>query len=156
MAASSEIEVVSEPPSSLPPTSVSKQQEGLPREGTDEALREDIYTAAAYGDLEKLHRLVEKEHCSVSLPDNGGFFALQWSSLNNRVATAQYIVEVRFPFPSSPSHSLFDTYICTCVLIYGTVCECVYAYDMRISLSSFVLSYSVLHVYMYIYMCINV
>ncbi|KAL0358358.1 UNVERIFIED_CONTAM: protein S-acyltransferase 24 [Sesamum angustifolium] len=35
----------------------------------DESLRNDVYTAAAYGDMEKLQRLVESEGCSVSEPD---------------------------------------------------------------------------------------
>ncbi|XP_058115701.1 protein S-acyltransferase 24-like [Magnolia sinica] len=59
----------------------------------DEILRNDVYTAAAYGDLEKLQRLVESEGCSVSEPDNLGYYALQWAALNNRTAAAQYIIE---------------------------------------------------------------
>ncbi|KAH0450729.1 hypothetical protein IEQ34_021421 [Dendrobium chrysotoxum] len=59
----------------------------------EEALRNDVYTAAAYGDLEKLQRLVESESCSVTEPDGGGYYALQWASLNNRTAAAQYIIE---------------------------------------------------------------
>ncbi|XVF88270.1 hypothetical protein PTKIN_Ptkin19aG0036700 [Pterospermum kingtungense] len=59
----------------------------------DESLRNDVYTAAAYGDLEKLHRLVESEGCSVSEPDGLGYYALQWAALNNRTAAAQYIIE---------------------------------------------------------------
>ncbi|CAM8966078.1 unnamed protein product [Rhodiola kirilowii] len=39
----------------------------------EESLRNDVYTAAAYGDMEKLQRLVE--------------------TLNNRIAAAQYIIE---------------------------------------------------------------
>lgn len=62
----------------------------------EEALRNDVYTAAAYGDLEKLQRLVEAESCSVTEPDGGGYYALQWASLNNRTAAAQYIIEVLF------------------------------------------------------------
>lgn len=60
----------------------------------EESLRNDVYTAAAYGDLEKLHRLVEQEGCSVSEPDGLGYYALQWAALNNRTAAAQYIIEV--------------------------------------------------------------
>jgi len=60
----------------------------------EESLRNDVYTAAAYGDLEKLHRLVESEGCSVSVPDSLGYYALQWAALNNRSAAAQYIIEV--------------------------------------------------------------
>ncbi|KAK9149562.1 hypothetical protein Scep_008319 [Stephania cephalantha] len=58
-----------------------------------EAIRNDIYTAAAYGDLEKLQRLVESDGCSVSQPDGLGYHALQWAALNNRTAAAQYIIE---------------------------------------------------------------
>ncbi|TVU08302.1 hypothetical protein EJB05_41702 [Eragrostis curvula] len=59
----------------------------------DESLKNDVYTAAAYGDLEKLQRLVEGEGRPVSEPDGGGYHALQWAALNNRVAAAQYILE---------------------------------------------------------------
>ena len=62
----------------------------------DESLRNDVYTAAAYGDLEKLQRLVECEGCSVSEPDGLGYYALQWAALNNRTAAARYIIEVCF------------------------------------------------------------
>ncbi|KAK6156547.1 hypothetical protein DH2020_010795 [Rehmannia glutinosa] len=60
----------------------------------DESLRNDVYTAAAYGDMEKLQRLVESEGCSVSEPDALGYYALQWAALNNRTAAAQYILEI--------------------------------------------------------------
>ncbi|XP_062078214.1 protein S-acyltransferase 24 [Humulus lupulus] len=59
----------------------------------DDSLRNDVYTAAAYGDLEKLQRLVECEGSSVSEPDGLGYYALQWAALNNRTAAAQYIIE---------------------------------------------------------------
>ncbi|XP_011017904.1 PREDICTED: protein S-acyltransferase 24-like [Populus euphratica] len=59
----------------------------------EESLRNDVYTAAAYGDIENLHRLVESEGCSVSIPDSLGYYALQWAALNNRSAAAQYIIE---------------------------------------------------------------
>nr|CAD1831830.1 unnamed protein product [Ananas comosus var. bracteatus] len=59
----------------------------------EEALKNDVYTAAAYGDLEKLQRLVEAEGCSVAEPDGLGYYALQWAALNNRTAAAQYIIE---------------------------------------------------------------
>lgn len=61
----------------------------------EESLRNDVYTAAAYGDMEKLQRLVESEGCSVSEPDNLGYYALQWAALNNRTAAARYIIEVK-------------------------------------------------------------
>lgn len=64
----------------------------------DDNLRNDVYTAAAYGDMEKLQRLVEIEGCSVSQPDGLGYYALQWASLNNRPVAAQYILEVTLIF----------------------------------------------------------
>lgn len=64
----------------------------------EEVLRNDVFTAAAYGDLEKLQRLVESEGCSVSEPDSLGYYALQWAALNNRTAAAQYIIEVMLHF----------------------------------------------------------
>ncbi|KAM0031081.1 putative protein S-acyltransferase [Helianthus debilis subsp. tardiflorus] len=59
----------------------------------EESLKNDVYTAAAYGDMEKLRNLVEFEGCSVTKPDDLGYRALQWAALNNRVAAAQYILE---------------------------------------------------------------
>lgn len=64
----------------------------------EDSLRNDVYTAAAYGDLEKLQRLVECEGSSVSEPDGLGYYALQWAALNNRTAAAQNIIEVFFFF----------------------------------------------------------
>lgn len=87
---SSEIEVVEEVDQSS--QSQNHQSNGVVVD--EESLRNDIYTAAAYGDLEKLHRLVESEGCSVSKPDGLGYYALQWAALNNRTAAAQYIIEV--------------------------------------------------------------
>ncbi|KAK1292471.1 S-acyltransferase TIP1 [Acorus calamus] len=83
----SEIEVVEEVPAEPAPAPAGG-------EAVEEAeLRNDVYTAAAYGDLEKLQRLVEVEGCSVSEPDGLGYSALQWAALNNRSAAAQYIIE---------------------------------------------------------------
>lgn len=87
---SSEIEVVEEVQSrdqQSPPSSSAG-------EVAEDSLRNDVYTAAAYGDLEKLQRLVEQEGCLVSEPDGLGYYALQWAALNNRTAAAQYIIEV--------------------------------------------------------------
>lgn len=88
---SSEIEVVEEVQSrrdqQSPPSSSSSAVVG------EVASRNDVYTAAAYGDLEKLHRLVEIEGCLVNEPDGLGYYALQWAALNNRTAAAQYIIE---------------------------------------------------------------
>ncbi|XP_051152494.1 protein S-acyltransferase 24-like [Andrographis paniculata] len=59
----------------------------------DESLKNDVYTAAAYGDLNKLRRLVETDGCSVSDPDAHGYYALQWAALNNWPAAAHYIIQ---------------------------------------------------------------
>ena len=60
---SSEIEVVEEGPAAV----TGGVGGGVPVE--EEVLRNDVYTAVAYGDLEKLQRLVEVEGYSVSKPD---------------------------------------------------------------------------------------
>ncbi|CAL5023585.1 unnamed protein product [Urochloa decumbens] len=96
--ASSEIEVVddTETVSTAPATSDGAGPAvaaGAGQEGEEEALKDDVYTGAAYGDLGKLHRLVEREGRSVTEPDALGYHALQWAALNNRVAAAQYILE---------------------------------------------------------------
>lgn len=92
----SEIEVVETPRGSSTPAtdggtdSISSSQDGGQGQ---EVRRDDVYTAAAYGDLEKLMRLVEQDGCSVSVPDAGGYYALQWSALNDRAVAAQYLLE---------------------------------------------------------------
>ncbi|CAN6237356.1 unnamed protein product [Urochloa humidicola] len=96
--ASSEIEVVddTETVSTAPATADGARPAvaaGAGQEGDEEALKDDVYTGAAYGDLEKLHRLVERVGRSVTEPDALGYHALQWAALNNRIAAAQYILE---------------------------------------------------------------
>ncbi|KAM3337158.1 protein S-acyltransferase 24 [Capsicum galapagoense] len=98
---SSEIEVVEEEMESRNGESSSSNNNNTAAVGSggggviveEESLRNDVYTAAAYGDMEKLQRLVESEGCSVSEPDGLGYYALQWAALNNRTAAAQYIIE---------------------------------------------------------------
>jgi len=87
---SSEIEVVEEVQSRDEQSLASGGGDAVP----DESLRNDVYTAASYGDLEKLKRLVEEEGCPVTEPDGLGYYALQWAALNNWTAVAQYIIEV--------------------------------------------------------------
>jgi palmitoyltransferase ZDHHC13/17 len=85
----------------------------------EEALKNDVYTAAAYGDLEKLQRLVKVEGHSVVEPDGLGYHALQWAALNNRTAAAQYIIEVRL--------HLFSLIVCTCPAAFNMTelkCDC--------------------------------
>ncbi|KAL0315488.1 UNVERIFIED_CONTAM: protein S-acyltransferase 24 [Sesamum radiatum] len=84
---SSEIEVVEEEESGY------HLKKATPIVVEDEWLRNDVYTAAAYGDMGKLQRLVEREGCLVSESDALGYSALQWAALNNRMAAAQYIIE---------------------------------------------------------------
>ncbi|KAH7387209.1 hypothetical protein KP509_16G010800 [Ceratopteris richardii] len=87
----SEIEVVSDHHQEKDTGGVTEFQ--VPTAKEEAILPNDIYTLSAYGDLERLHRLVEQEGCSVSVPDPGGHYALQWSALNNRAAAAQYLIE---------------------------------------------------------------
>ena len=75
-------------------SSASPSTAAIRERGNDESLREDVYTAAAYGDVEKLQRLVESEGHSLSKPDALGYYPLQWAALNNRIAPARYILEV--------------------------------------------------------------
>ncbi|XP_057487103.1 protein S-acyltransferase 24-like [Actinidia eriantha] len=89
----SEIEVVEEVESRDRESSAAGSGEAAAIGGDDDSLRNDVYTAAAYGDMEKLQRLVESEGCSISEPDGLGYYALQWAALNNRTAAAQYIIE---------------------------------------------------------------
>lgn len=54
----------------------------------------DVFSAAAYGDFEKLRLFVERDGASVSDPDASGYYALQWAALNNFPDIVHYIVEV--------------------------------------------------------------
>ncbi len=66
------------------------------KEDEEDRKKEDIYTAAAYGDMEKLLRLVQRPGgvFSITQPDAGGYFALHWSALNNRFSVAEYLLQV--------------------------------------------------------------
>jgi len=56
----------------------------------------DVYSAAAYGDLERLREFVERGGAAAALrePDGNGYHALQWAALNNYPHVALYILEV--------------------------------------------------------------
>jgi len=56
----------------------------------------DVYSAAAYGDLERLRGFVERGGAAAALrePDGNGYHALQWAALNNYPHVALYILEV--------------------------------------------------------------
>ncbi|XP_062182754.1 probable protein S-acyltransferase 23 isoform X3 [Phragmites australis] len=55
----------------------------------------DAYSAAAYGDLERLRGFVEHGGAAATLrePDGNGYHALQWAALNNYAHVALYIIE---------------------------------------------------------------
>lgn len=53
----------------------------------------DVFSASAYGDLDKLRKFVEEDKASLSTPDGNGYYALQWASLNNFPDVARYIIE---------------------------------------------------------------
>lgn len=56
----------------------------------------DVYSAAAYGDLERLRGFVERDGgASLAAPDGNGYHALQWATLNNYPHVALYIIEVQ-------------------------------------------------------------
>ncbi|XP_065871386.1 probable protein S-acyltransferase 23 isoform X2 [Euphorbia lathyris] len=82
--ASSEIEVVS---------SESKVQEPEHSPNGEAPIVIDVYSASAYGDLEKLRKFVEQDGASLSDHDVNGYYALQWAALNSFPDIAQYIIE---------------------------------------------------------------
>ncbi|XP_058069557.1 probable protein S-acyltransferase 23 isoform X1 [Magnolia sinica] len=53
----------------------------------------DVFSASAYGNLQKLSKFVEEDGFPLSKPDGNGYYALQWASLNNYPNIAQYIIE---------------------------------------------------------------
>ncbi|XP_068656796.1 probable protein S-acyltransferase 23 [Aristolochia californica] len=81
----SEIEVVSD--SAATANSISVEGD------VNEPVITDVFSASAYGNLEKLRKFVEIDGCSLSKPDVNGYYALQWASLNNFAGAAQYIID---------------------------------------------------------------
>lgn len=80
-----EIEIVSDP---------KPQQNGNPSPGPNlKDVVVDVYSASAYGDLEKLREFVERQGQSLSNPDANGYYPLQWAALNNYTDIAHYIIE---------------------------------------------------------------
>jgi ankyrin repeat protein len=54
----------------------------------------DVYSAAAYGDLERLRGFVERGGAAaLREPDGNGYHALQWAALNNYPHVALYVIE---------------------------------------------------------------
>lgn len=84
--ASSEIEIVS----------YSNDQQNSGFQNPNEPAIIDVYSAAAYGDFDKLRKFVEIDGVSVYQPDGNGYYALQWAALNNFVDIVQYIIEVPY------------------------------------------------------------
>ncbi|CAI9104174.1 OLC1v1002800C1 [Oldenlandia corymbosa var. corymbosa] len=78
---SSEIEIVSEP---------SDQKSTSPNPSQIPIV--DVFSASAYGDLEKLRQFVENDGVSISKPDGNGYYPLQWAALNNFADVVQYII----------------------------------------------------------------
>lgn len=88
-----EIEIVSDPKHRQNGTSSANPD--LTTSSDQSNVIADVYSAAAYGDFEKLRELVEKGGRSLSKPDGNGYYALQWAALNNFPGIAQYIIEVK-------------------------------------------------------------
>ncbi|XP_019234461.1 PREDICTED: probable protein S-acyltransferase 23 isoform X2 [Nicotiana attenuata] len=80
---SSEIEIVSD----------SSDQQNSGFQNPNEPAIIDVYSAAAYGNFDKLRKFVEIDGVSVYQPDGNGYYALQWAALNNFVDIVQYIIE---------------------------------------------------------------
>ncbi|GLT85917.1 hypothetical protein SLE2022_040880 [Rubroshorea leprosula] len=53
----------------------------------------DVYSASAYGDLDKVRKFVEEDGISLLIPDLNGYYALQWAALKNYPEIVQYIIE---------------------------------------------------------------
>ncbi|CAN6458872.1 unnamed protein product [Victoria cruziana] len=85
---SSEIEVVSE---SRSPTDSSRQN-GNP-EANFESSIVDVYSASAYGQLDKVRKYVEEDASCLKKPDGNGYHAVQWAALNGFLDALQYIIE---------------------------------------------------------------
>lgn len=66
----------------------------IPKKSTAEVTVVDVFSASAYGDLEKLKKYVEEDGASLSSPDANGYYAIQWAALNNFPEIVQYIIEV--------------------------------------------------------------
>lgn len=87
--ASSEIEIVSDSITQSHSTSNGP----VKNPNNQQVIINDVYGAAAYGDLEKLRKFVEEDGESLSSPDPNGYYALQWAALNNFPLIVQYIIE---------------------------------------------------------------
>eukprot|EP00775_Hariotina_reticulata_P006397 gene6397-6628_t len=51
-----------------------------------------VSKACAYGDFDKLKSYVEEDPSCVNVPDDQGYFPLQWAALNNRVVETNYLI----------------------------------------------------------------
>lgn len=61
--------------------------------GDAPVLIDDLWKAAAYGDLEKLEDYLKGDPALANKADGGGYYAVQWAALNNRVAAATILLE---------------------------------------------------------------
>uniref|UniRef100_J3MG81 S-acyltransferase n=1 Tax=Oryza brachyantha TaxID=4533 RepID=J3MG81_ORYBR len=92
----SEIEVLEDTTAAAsvpPPSPTADGEEEGPAAADDDSQKNDVYTAAAYGDLEKLQRLGGGGGRPGTETDGPGDHAPPGAALNNRVAAAQYILE---------------------------------------------------------------
>ncbi|GAB4838383.1 hypothetical protein Ancab_027919 [Ancistrocladus abbreviatus] len=88
--ASSEIEIVSD---AANPNGDATTTTNEPAKNPNEVAINDVFAASAYGDFAKLRKFVEEDGASLSVPDNHGYYAIQWASLNNFLDLVHYIIE---------------------------------------------------------------
>ncbi|GJN19190.1 hypothetical protein PR202_gb06436 [Eleusine coracana subsp. coracana] len=123
--ASSEIEVVGDAAAISPPAgcgAAPAAAAGVEQEGQEEPLKDDVYTGAAYGDLEKLHRL---RRARGPLRDGarraGGTTRFQWAGRAQQPRRRRRPVHPRgrFPTPKSPTLRRSLASICLAVDNHG-------------------------------------
>ncbi|KAF5206561.1 S-acyltransferase [Thalictrum thalictroides] len=88
---SSEIEIVAD--SSSTSSSQTQQNNNFNPRNPNGVEIIDVFSASAYGDLDKLRKFVEKDGSSLSIPDGNGYYPLQWAALNNFPDITYYIIE---------------------------------------------------------------
>ncbi|XP_031483677.1 protein S-acyltransferase 24 isoform X1 [Nymphaea colorata] len=86
--ASSEIEVVSESRSQ----NDSSRQNGNPDADFASSIV-DVYSASAYGQVDKVRKYVEEDASCLKGPDGNGYYAVQWAALNGFLDVLLYIIE---------------------------------------------------------------
>ncbi|GAB2219370.1 hypothetical protein Drorol1_Dr00007005 [Drosera rotundifolia] len=64
-----------------------------PNHISSEVTAADVCAASAYGDLDRLRKLVEEDGGCVRKPDPNGYHAIQWAALNGHADVVHYIIE---------------------------------------------------------------